>query len=67
MEEKIDYEKSIARLEEITASLESGKLSLEDMIKLYSEGTKIAASCTKSLSEAQTKITKINFESNSDE
>ena len=37
--EKINYEKSVARLEEIVDKLENGNLSLEEMMKLYEEGT----------------------------
>ncbi len=32
--EKINYEKSVARLEEIVDKLENGNLSLEEMMKL---------------------------------
>ena len=59
MSENIDFEKSIARLEEITEKLEKGKLKLDEMTALYSEGTKLAAACGKALEDAQTKITKI--------
>ncbi len=60
--EKINYQKSIARLEEITAALEKGEISLDEMIKLYAEGTKLASACTKSLNEAQAKITTLSGE-----
>ncbi len=62
MSENIDFEKSIARLEEITEKLEKGKLKLDEMTALYSEGTKLAAACGKTLEEAQIKITKITGE-----
>ena len=60
--EKINYEKSLTRLEEITAILEKGEVSLDEMIKRYSEGTQIASVCTKALSEAQAKITTLSQE-----
>ncbi|MEE1012333.1 MAG: exodeoxyribonuclease VII small subunit [Acutalibacteraceae bacterium] len=58
--EKINYEKSVARLEEITDKLENGNLPLEEMIKLYEEGTTLAAKCSKILDEAQLKITELS-------
>ena len=61
---KINFEKSIERLEEITASLEKGDLSLEETIKLYTEGTKLAAECSELLENAQLKITKLSTEDN---
>lgn len=58
--EKINYEKSVARLEEIVDKLENGNLSLEEMMKLYEEGTALAAKCAKSLDAAQLKITELS-------
>lgn len=58
--EKINYEKSVARLEEIVDKLENGNLSLEEMMKLYEEGTALAAKCAKSLDAAQLKITEFS-------
>ncbi|MBR0112484.1 MAG: exodeoxyribonuclease VII small subunit [Clostridia bacterium] len=60
--EKMNYEQSIKRLEEITAVLEKGEVSLDEMVKLYAEGTKLASACTKSLTEAQAKITELSQE-----
>ena len=61
MSEKIDFEKSVKRLEEITEALEKGNLSLDEMIELYTEGTKLVSVCQKALSEAQVKITKLEM------
>ncbi len=58
--EKINYEKSVARLEEIVDKLENGNLSLEEMMKLYEEGTALAAKCAKSLDAAQLKISELS-------
>ena len=54
-----NFEGAIARLEEITAKLESGELSLEDSIALYTEGVEIAAICHKKLGEAEGQIAKL--------
>lgn len=51
------YELSIKRLEEITALLEDGKLSIDESLKLFSEATEILCKCTKYLDSAEQKIT----------
>ncbi|MFH1688031.1 MAG: exodeoxyribonuclease VII small subunit [bacterium] len=51
-----DFESSLARLEEITQGLESGELSLDESIDLYSEGLALARDCQKKLTAAQEKI-----------
>jgi exodeoxyribonuclease VII small subunit len=51
-----DFEKALARLEEITEKLESGEVKLEDSMALYSEGAELAALCNKKLNEAEKKI-----------
>ncbi len=58
--EKMTYEKAVARLEEIVDKLENGNLTLEEMMKLYEEGTSLAAKCSKSLDAAQLKITELS-------
>lgn len=55
----MNYEKAVARLEEIVDKLENGNLPLEDMMKLYEEGTVLAAKCAKSLDAAELKITEL--------
>lgn len=62
----LNYEKAVARLEEITDKLENGNLPLEEMIKLYEEGTALAAKCAKVLDAAQLKITELG-KANKDE
>ncbi len=61
-ENKITFEDSLKRLQEITEKLESDDLQLDDAIKLYEEGMKLSGSCYKTLSEAELKITKIKEE-----
>lgn len=58
--EKMSYEKAVLRLEKIVDKLENGNLSLEEMMKLYEEGTALAAECSKSLDAAQLKITELS-------
>ena len=63
MAEKVNFEKSLARLEEITKKLEKGNLTLDEMIKLYTEGTELVGECNKALEDAQLKISKLSEES----
>jgi exodeoxyribonuclease VII small subunit len=51
-----DFESALARLEEITAKLESGEAPLEESIALYTEGVEIAGFCSQKLSNAEKKI-----------
>lgn len=55
-EEKIDFEKSLKRLEEIVAKVESETLPLDESLKLYEEGKKLIASLEKTLKEAERKV-----------
>ena len=55
-----DFESAMARLEEIVASLESGELTLEQSLALYSEGVAVADMCNKKLSEAEGQIAKLS-------
>lgn len=57
---KMNYEKSVARLEEIADKLENGNLSLEEMMKLYEEGTALVAACSDILAKAQLKISELS-------
>ena len=60
--QKMTYEKAVERLEAIVDKLENGNLPLEEMMKLYEEGTALAAKCSKILDEAQLKITELSAE-----
>ena len=51
-----DFEGALKRLEEITESMESGDVSLEASIELYTEGLEIAKYCNNKLIEAEKKI-----------
>ena len=55
-----DFESAMIRLEEIVAALESGELTLEKSLALYSEGVTIAEVCSKKLSEAEGQIAKLS-------
>jgi len=50
------FEKDLERLEEIVSALEEGELPLDDALKRFEEGIKLAKRCEKALSEAEKKI-----------
>ena len=52
----LSFEAAYARLEEILEKMNSGKVSLEDSLKLYEEADKLINSCGKRLTEAEKKI-----------
>lgn len=54
------FEKAMARLEQIVAALESGRCALDDSMKLFEEGTRLTAYCSKQLKEAEQKIVKLS-------
>ena len=53
---KMSFEDSMLRLEEIVRLLEKGDAPLEDSIKLFEEGTKLAKRCDDLLNEAEKKV-----------
>ncbi len=56
MAKKQTFEQSLARLEEIVNALEKGEAPLEESLSLFQEGTKLAASCSRSLEQAQQQL-----------
>jgi exodeoxyribonuclease VII small subunit len=50
------FEAALARLEEIVGELEKGELSLEQSLKLFEEGIKLARICSARLEEAERKV-----------
>jgi exodeoxyribonuclease VII small subunit len=57
------FEKAMERLEEIVESLEVGELSLEESLKVFEEGMKLAQFCSHKLEEAEKKVTLLVRES----
>ena len=62
----LNFEQSIERLEEIVSDLESGKMSLDDSLKLFEEGTSLIAKCNTALTNAEQKITLVTRTSDGD-
>ena len=53
---KQTYEESMKALEDIVAKLENGDVPLDESLKLFEEGTKLTAFCSKALDTAEQKI-----------
>ena len=52
----IDFEQQLKNLEELVATLESCDLSLEDSLKSFELGIKVARECQQALKEAEQKV-----------
>jgi exodeoxyribonuclease VII small subunit len=55
-EETLSFESAYARLEEILEKMHSGKVALEDSLKLYEEADRLIGWCNKKLFDAERKI-----------
>ena len=53
---KADFERSLARLEEVVRRLESPQLSLDEAMKLFEEGVALSRECQKQLEEAEGRV-----------
>jgi exodeoxyribonuclease VII small subunit len=53
---KGDFEKSLARLEEVVKRLENTDLALDDAMKLFEEGMKLSQECQKQLEDAEGRV-----------
>lgn len=59
MADKMTFEQSMLRLEEIVKTLEKGDASLDDALSLFEEGTALVKSCTKQLDTAEQKVVRL--------
>ena len=53
---KQSFEESTARLEAIVAQLEKGECGLDQSLKLFEEGAKLAGQCEELLDKAEQKV-----------
>ena len=58
-ENKMTFEQSMQRLEQIVRTMERGDAPLEESLKLFQEGTELVRSCGLLLEEARMQVTKI--------
>ncbi|MBQ9806268.1 MAG: exodeoxyribonuclease VII small subunit [Clostridia bacterium] len=52
----VPFEESMARLEEILAELEGGDGSLDELLKLYTEGVALIRTCNEQLEKAEQSV-----------
>ena len=53
---EMKFEEALKKLEKIITDLESGELPLDDSLKKYEEGVRLAQSCSQTLADAQRKV-----------
>lgn len=53
---KAEFEKSLARLEDVVRRLEQANLTLDDAMKLFEEGVQLSRECQKQLEEAEGRV-----------
>ena len=53
---EVEFEAALKKLESIVGNLETGDLSLEQALKQYEEGVRMADICSKRLTEAEKKV-----------
>ena len=58
----INFEKALEELEGIVEDLESGDLSLENSLKSFEKGIKLARQCQEQLSKAELQVQKLTEE-----
>ena len=56
---EIDFEKALEQLEGRVEDLESGDLSLENSLKSFEKGIKLARQCQEQLSKAELQVQKL--------
>ncbi|MCL1881634.1 MAG: exodeoxyribonuclease VII small subunit [Oscillospiraceae bacterium] len=63
---KMDFEQSLSRLTEISASMNDATLPLEESVKLYGEAVGLIDICKRRIESAKLEVEKITSKSNSD-
>lgn len=58
----MEFEKSLAKLEEIKSKLEVADISLDEAVKLYEESVECTKNCIDSLKKTEGKITSVKSE-----
>ena len=61
MAEKLNFEQSMLRLEDIAKTLESGHADLDEAMELYAQAAKHIAFCQKKLAAAKLRIEKLDL------
>lgn len=56
---ELTFEQALMRLEEITAQMEHGNITLDASLRLFEEGTALIRRCSAELDEAELKIVRL--------
>ena len=59
---EMSFEEAMAELEQVVGQLESGKVALEDSIRLYERGNALKAHCEAKLQQAEEKVSQITLD-----
>ncbi len=59
MTQEQTFEQALKRLEEIVRQMEQGSVPLADSLKLFEEGTALAAKCSQELDQAELKVVRL--------
>lgn len=59
MTQEQSFEQALKRLEEIVRQMEQGSVPLADSLKLFEEGTALAAQCSRELDQAELKVVRL--------
>jgi exodeoxyribonuclease VII small subunit len=65
-DQALTFEAAMARLEQIVADLESGKLSLEESLQKFEEGIALGKTCREFLDRADVRIRTLTGSQNGD-
>ena len=57
--DKISFEQSVARIDEIVKALERGDAPLDESLTLFEEGARLIKTCGKMLDEAEQKVVRL--------
>lgn len=66
-EPSLTFEAAMARLEQIVADLEGGKLSLEESLKKFEEGITLGKTCRDFLDRADLRIRTLTADADADD
>jgi exodeoxyribonuclease VII small subunit len=61
-DEPLAFEEALGRLDETVNALESGQLPLEDALRLYEEGVRLARHCQEMLDRAELRIQRLRLD-----
>lgn len=56
MAKELNFEQALARLGEVVATLEAGKVGLDESLKLYEEGMALVRLCNEKLDKAEQRV-----------